>query len=148
MARSAFSPQRLRSPQLWCGAVGLFFLTQGIWGYVAPRHFFDTLATFEPYNEHFMRDASAFEMGIAVAGVMGALRVSAAVVGLSGLLVFQVLHVLSHVIDRHEGGRPWFDIPSLSLVAVFTAVALVWAVRDQASETSSTVSRAAGTGGA
>ena len=47
------------APRLWCAAVGLLFGVQGIWAFVAPRSFFDTLATFEPFNAHFVRDVGA-----------------------------------------------------------------------------------------
>lgn len=119
----------LLAPRVWCAAIGGFFAMQGAWAFVAPRSFFDTLATFEPYNAHFLRDIGAIELGLGVAGVVGGLAVRAVVAGLAGLLAFQVLHVLSHVIDADAGGRPTFDIPALSLVAAATAVALGLALR-------------------
>lgn len=114
----------LSAPRLWAAVVGAFFGVQGVWAFVAPHSFFEALATFEPYNEHFVRDIGAIQIGVGTAGVVGALRVRAVVVGLAGLVAFQVLHVVSHVVDRHAGGRPGFDIPALSLVALITAVAL------------------------
>lgn len=117
------------APRLWCAAAGALFGLQGVWAFVVPRSFFDTLATFEPYNPHFVRDIGTIQIGVGVAAVVGALRVSAVVAGLSGLAAFQVLHVASHVIDRDAGGRPGFDIPALSLIAVLTLVALVIARR-------------------
>lgn len=123
--------ERFGAPRLWCAAVGLVFGLQGVWAFVAPRSFFDTLATFEPYNEHFMRDLGSVQFGVGVAGVIGALRTSAVVTGLAGLVAFQVPHVVSHVIDRDEGGRPGFDIPALSLAALLTVVALVLTRRSE-----------------
>lgn len=119
----------LRAPRAWCGAVGAAIVVQGLWAFLAPRSFYDALATFPPYNSHFLRDIGAIQIGVGVAGVVGALRVRAAVAGLAGLVAFQIPHVYSHVVDRDNGGRPGFDIPALSLLALVTAVALVLAFR-------------------
>jgi hypothetical protein len=71
------------------------------------------------------------QIGVGIAGLVGALRVRAVVAGLAGLVAFQGMHVVSHVVDRDEGGRPGFDIPALSLLAILTAFALVLAIRDE-----------------
>ncbi len=127
--RTPVIPEWLLAPRLWSAAVGAFFGVQGVWAFVAPGSFFDALATFEPYNEHFVRDVGAIQVGLGVGGVVGALRVRAVIVGLAALVAFQVLHIASHVIDRHAGGRPGFDIPALSLVALLTVAALVISLR-------------------
>lgn len=36
--------------------LGLGFVALGLWAMVAPHAFFDALATFEPYNQHFLQD--------------------------------------------------------------------------------------------
>jgi len=120
---------------LWSAAIGGFIGVQGLWAFLAPRSFYDSLATFEPFNAHFVRDIGAIQAGVGIAGIVGALRVRAVVVGLAGLLAFQILHVASHVADRDAGGRPAFDIPALTLVALLTAAALVIAVRSDAPTT-------------
>lgn len=121
---------RWSAPRLWCAIVGGLIAAQGVWAFVAPRSFYDTLATFEPYNAHFLRDIGTIQIGVGVAGLVGALRARGVVVGLAGLSAFQVLHVVSHVIDRDHGGRPGFDIPALGIVALATVVALVMARRE------------------
>jgi hypothetical protein len=126
----------LFAPRLWCAAIGLFIGCQGAWAFVAPRSFFDALATFEPFNAHFVRDIGTIQIGVGVGGIVGGLRVPGVVAGLAGLLAFQVLHVTSHVIDRDAGGRPGFDIPALAVVAVLTAVALTFALRSTKGNTS------------
>jgi len=120
---------RLLVLRLCCAAIGTFFAAQGLWAFLAPRSFYDALATFEPFNEHFVRDIGAIQAGVGVGGAIGALRVRALVAGLAGLAGFQVLHVASHIIDRDAGGRPGLDIPALSLVAITTVAALIAAVR-------------------
>ena len=118
-----------RTLRLLSASIGGVIALQGLWAFLAPRSFFDALATFEPYNAHFLRDIGSFQMGIGVAGVVGALRTRAVVVGLAGLATFQTVHVISHVIDRDAGGRPGLDIPALGALAALTVVALVIAVR-------------------
>jgi hypothetical protein len=111
-------------------AIGALIAAQGVWAFVAPRSFFDTLATFDPYNAHFIRDIGTIQVGVGVAGVVGASRRATGVVaGLAGLAAFQVLHVVSHAVDHDKGGRPGFDIPALSSLALLTTAALVAAVR-------------------
>ena len=120
---------RLLAPALWGVAVGALSGLQGLWAFLSPRSWFDALAVFEPFNKHFIRDIGTFQVGLAVAGILGALRRRAVVVGLGTLATFQVLHVASHIIDRDAGGRPGFDISALSLLAAATVVALVFAWR-------------------
>lgn len=110
--------------------VGTLITAQGVWAFLAPRSFYDTLATFEPYNAHFLRDIGTIQIGLGVAGVVGALRSRGVVAGLAGLSAFQVLHVVSHVIDRHHGGHPGFDIPALAVFALATVVAFATVVRE------------------
>lgn len=107
------------------GGLGLLWLAFGVWAFVAPHSFYGTVATFEPYNRHFVHDVGAMQLGLGVGAIAGALTTRAVVAGLTGLSGFQVAHVLSHVIDRNRGGEPWFDIPSLSLLAAAGLVTLV-----------------------
>lgn len=115
--------------RLFTGVIGTFVALQGVWAFIDPRSFYDTLATFEPYHPHFLRDIGAAEIGVGVAALVSALHPRAVVAGLAGLTAFQVPHVVSHVIDVDNGGNPGFDIPALSLLAGLTAAALFIAVR-------------------
>ena len=118
-----------RALRLLSVVIGASIGLQGAWAFLAPRSFFDTLAEFNPYNAHFIRDIGTIQVGVGIAGVVGGLRHRAVVAGLAGLASFQVLHVVSHVVDRDNGGRPGFDIPALSVLAVFTTWALAAAAR-------------------
>ncbi len=118
-----------RTVRLLCLAIGAAIAAQGVWAFLAPRSFFDTLAEFEPFNAHFIRDIGTIQIGVGVAGMVGAMRTRPVVVGLAGLVAFQAMHVVSHIVDRDAGGRPGFDIPALSLLAAITAWALYVAVR-------------------
>lgn len=122
--------------RLLAAAIGVVIGLQGVWAFVAPRSFYDTLAEFPPFNAHFIRDIGTIQIGVGVAGIVGALRRSNAVVtGLAGLAAFQVMHVLSHVVDRDDGGRFGFDVTALGAVAALTVVALVAALRQARNST-------------
>ena len=109
--------------------VGGSIAAQGLWAFLSPRSFYDVLATFEPYNAHFLRDVGSAMFGVGVAGVVAALQPRALVAGLAGLSGFQAVHVVSHVIDRDRGGNPGLDIPMFSILAVLTIAALISELR-------------------
>ena len=50
-----------------------FWVGFGLWAFVDPRSFYDALATFKPYNKHFLHDIGAFQIGIG-AGLYAATR--------------------------------------------------------------------------
>lgn len=105
--------------------LGLLTLFFGAWALAFPRSFFETVATFEPYNRHFVHDAGAFSIGVAAALLLAAWGCSGLVVALGGFLVAETLHVLSHLLDRDLGGRPWLDISFLAAQCLVALVVLV-----------------------
>ena len=111
------------------GALGVFWMLIGVWAFAAPHSFFDVLAEYEPYNRHFIHDIGTMQIGLGAGALAAALTLRPVVSGLVGLTGFQVAHVLSHIIDRDLGGRPWFDIPNLSLAALVGIVLLYALVR-------------------
>ena len=53
-----------RFPVIVAGVVGATFVGLGLWAFAAPQSFFNTTATFEPYNEHFLHDIGSFMLGL------------------------------------------------------------------------------------
>lgn len=95
------------------------FVGFGVWGMVAPRSFFERLATFEPYNQHLIQDIGAFQIGL---GAVLLLAVSfpgagALAMALVGTGIGAGAHVVSHVVGRDLGGRPEVDIPVFAVLA-------------------------------
>jgi hypothetical protein len=124
-----------RLPRLvgWIGAA--FSLGSGVWALAAPRSFYDNVATFEPYNRHFIHDIGAFTIGLG-AVVLFALvtRGHALGVALTGMAVASVVHVISHAMDSELGGRGP-DLPALTVVAaLFVIGAAAARARHQAPE--------------
>ncbi len=103
----------------------------GAWAFFAPRSFYDAIATFPPYNVHFLHDIGAFLLGIGVALAGALLLRDALFVVLLGGAVAASFHWVSHVLDRDHGGSasdPW-TLGGLALLLV-AGVVLRWPVRN------------------
>ena len=109
---------------------GVTFIAVGVWAMVDPVSFFEAIATFEPYNQHFVQDLGAFQIGLGavllLAGVPG--RADGLTVALVGVGVGAALHAVSHIVGRDLGGTPETDIPLFGAMAVLllAAGALRW----------------------
>ncbi len=104
------------------GAV--FFVGFGLWAMVAPQSFFDQLATYPPYNEHFLHDIGAFQLGIGATLIAALVLADGLAIALAGAAVGSVAHAIAHVMDRDQGGKasdPWL-LGGLALVIVVAAV--------------------------
>ena len=100
----------------------IFFVVNGVWAFAAPRSFFENIATWPPYNEHFLRDAGSFSLGLGVALAMAMARYRTHLVALAGGAAAAAAHAVSHVIDIGNGGRD-SDPYLLGLLAVVLVVA-------------------------
>ena len=116
---------RTRFPRVVAGLGGLVIGALGVWALIAPRSFFDTVATFQPYNQHFVQDAGAFQVGLGAVLLLAALPTYAdgLAVALLGVGVGSALHTASHVIGRDLGGNPSTDIPALAALSIILLVA-------------------------
>ena len=84
----------------------LFFIGPGLWAFFDPQGFYDELATFEPYNEHFVHDIGAFMIGIGAAFVAALWRRGDALfAAFVGGAVGGAFHTAAHFIDHDIGGK-------------------------------------------
>jgi hypothetical protein len=84
--------------------VGVFLAVGGVWAMVAPESFFDTAATFEPYNQHFLQDIGAFQIGLGAVLLLAVwVSADALTVALLGVGVGGLAHAVSHA--RRDPGR-------------------------------------------
>jgi hypothetical protein len=96
--------------------VGVGLVVTGVWALADPRSFFDLLATFEPYNAHFLRDIGAFQIGLGAVLVLGALLPrDGLTVALLGVGIGSVFHAISHAIDGDWDPVLW--VLAVALVA-------------------------------
>jgi hypothetical protein len=117
------SPSKV--PGIVAVAAGVFLLAFGIWAMAAPRSFFDAVALFEPYNQHFLQDIGAFQIGLGAVLLLPEWRPASdgLAVALLGVGIGGAAHTVSHVIGIELGGRPGSDIPLFTVLTV----ALLWA---------------------
>ena len=104
---------------------GSGFAALGMWAMLAPRAFFEAVARFEPYNQHFLQDIGAFQVGLGAVLILAATaaRADGLAVALLGVGVGAALHTLSHLIGRDLGGNPQTDIPAFALMALLLLAA-------------------------
>jgi hypothetical protein len=106
------------------------FAAGGLWAVVDPEGFFDQLATFDPYNQHFIQDIGAFMFGLGAVLAIASWRpaADALAVALLGVGIGSGAHVVSHALGHDLGGEPTVDIPffSIATVVLVTAGMLRW----------------------
>ena len=107
-----------------------FYTIFGAWALLFPRSFFEVVAVFPPYNEHFLHDLGAFQLGLGTA-LFAALAIRGSLMAaLVGVAVASVLHAVAHAVDTHLGGQPT-DPWVLGLFAALVVLALVVAWRGE-----------------
>ncbi|MFN2383891.1 MAG: hypothetical protein ABR559_06460 [Gemmatimonadota bacterium] len=114
-----------RVPRAVAVVVGVGLVALGVWAMVDPRSFFDALARFEPYNQHFLQDIGAFQVGLGAVLLLAgmAARADGLAVALVGVGVGAALHAISHVVGRDLGGTPQTDIPTFAALAALLLAA-------------------------
>lgn len=112
-------------PRAVAVAGGIGFIAPGAWAMIEPRSFFAVLAAFEPYNQHFLQDIGAFQIGLGVVLLLAGVRARAdgLSVALVGVGVGATFHAASHIVGRGLGGTPQTDIPLFATMAVLLLAA-------------------------
>jgi hypothetical protein len=112
-------------PRAVATASGIGLVCVGAWAMVSPTTFFEALAPFEPYNQHFLQDLGALTIGLGAVLLLAAARPRADFLAgaLLGTGVGAGLHVVSHVIGIDLGGSPGIDIPAFGALAVLLLIA-------------------------
>ena len=112
-------------PRVVAILLGIGFVAPGAWAMLDPESFFEVLANLHPYNEHFVQDIGAFQVGLGAVLLLAGLsaRPDALTVALLGVGVGAALHAVSHVVGRDLGGTPERDIPAFAGMAIVLLVA-------------------------
>lgn len=109
--------RRFETLVAWVGAAG--FALFGVWAMAAPQSFFDTVATFEPYNRHLIQDVGSFQIGLAAVLLVALVaRVDALATALLGTGIASAAHTVSHLLGTDLGGNPATDIPTFAVITV------------------------------
>lgn len=105
--------------------LGLAMIANGLWAFFDPQGFYDTLATYPPYNEHLFHDVGAFSIGLGAAVLLAFVVADVLLAGLSTLAIASTLHAISHIIDRDLGGRSTDPLALSAFAVVVIAVAIL-----------------------
>lgn len=124
-----------RFPYVVAALGGVLLSASGLWAMLAPESFFDTVATFEPYNQHLIQDLGAFQIGLGAVLLLSVAPApsDALAVALIGVGVGMAAHTVSHVVGHDLGGNPAVDIPSQALLTALLLAAGVVRARHQPS---------------
>jgi hypothetical protein len=114
--------------------VAAFWIATGLWAFLGPRSFYDTIATFPPYNVHFIHDAGAFTIGLGSVIALALLGRSALGATLYGVGIGSTVHVVSHVID-YDIEPDASDVFGLAFITVVTFAA-AWTLDREPSHSS------------
>lgn len=117
-----------RVAQVIAGFAAIFHIGVGVWAFSAPLSFFANVGSFPPYNEHFVHDVGAFNLGLGAAALAALLVSDSLVAVLAGIAVGAVMHEIAHIMDRLLGGHP-SDPYTLGGVALIVLAGLLAAVR-------------------
>ena len=101
---------------------GLYSMLVGLFMFVAPGPFFDTLGNFGARNDHYIFDNASFEFPLGLMMLAAVRWPSWRVPALAFATLHWGLHALSHIIDPHHAAG---DLGGAALVAI-DAVTTVW----------------------
>ncbi|MEA2646478.1 MAG: hypothetical protein QOE92_1561 [Chloroflexota bacterium] len=100
---------------------GTFTVAAGLWALLDPVSFYTTIGAFPPYNEHFLHDIGAFQLGLGLSLLVALFWSDALLAVLAAGAISATAHWGAHFVDRALGGHPTIDIPFFLVVA-----ALLW----------------------
>jgi hypothetical protein len=107
-------------------AAGLILTGVGLWAFFAARSFYDAVATYPPYNEHFLHDIGAFNLGLGAVLLLTLKWSDALLLALAGNAVGATFHAASHIADAEINGPRDPILTTLLAVTLIAAAAWRW----------------------
>jgi hypothetical protein len=107
-------------------AAGAILTGVGLWAFFDARSFYDVVATYPPYNAHFLHDIGAFNLGLGAVLLLTLLWTDALLVALAGNAVGASFHAASHIADAEINGPRDPILTTLLAVALLVATAWRW----------------------
>jgi hypothetical protein len=108
--------------------LGVYHLLIGTVMVIAPRRFFDEIANYGVYNDHYIRDVATFYLALGGCLLVAVTRPAWQVPLLTFALVQYALHVLNHLWDVADGDPSWIGPANVVSLALIAAV-IAWLVR-------------------
>jgi hypothetical protein len=106
---------------------GVYSVVLGLFMFIAPGTFFDTLGSFGIRNDHYIFDNASFELPLGLMMLAALRRPSWRAPALAFATLHWALHALSHIIDPHHAAGEtigWLEAAGLVVTTVFLAIAL------------------------
>ena len=106
---------------------GLYSMFLGLFMFVAPGTFFDTVGSFGARNDHYIFDNATFEFPLGLMMLAAVRWPRWRVPALAFGTLHWGLHALSHIIDPHHAAGEsigWLEAAGLVVATVFLAIAL------------------------
>ena len=136
MATAPLSRPAAAARPLRAGLI-LFGVTQlalGLWMAIDPSSFFEYVGGFGTQNDHYIRDASTFNVALGVVALVAAQRPRWRVPVLGFAVIQFALHAINHVVDADEARLStsgWGDVASLAVGVVLLAGLLRWSAEER-----------------
>jgi len=108
--------------------LGAYHLLLGVVMVLAPRTFFDEVAAYGAYNDHYIRDVATFYLALGAVLLVAVGRTAWQVPLLVFALLQYGLHVLNHLWDIGDADPGWLGPANAVSLALIAAV-LVWLLR-------------------
>ena len=108
--------------------LGVYHLLLGTVMVIAPRTFFDEIAHYGAYNDHYIRDVATFYLALGGCLLVAVGRTSWQVPLLTFALVQYGLHVLNHLWDVADGEPSWIGPANVVALGLIAAL-ILWLLR-------------------
>jgi hypothetical protein len=110
--------------------LGIYHLVLGAVMVLAPRDFFEQIAAYGPYNDHYIRDIATFYLALGGCLLVAVARPSWQVPLLTLALVQYALHLLNHLWDIADSDPAWIGPANVAALALIAFV-IGWLVRSK-----------------
>ena len=108
--------------------LGAYHLLLGVAMVAAPRTFFDDVATYGAFNDHYIRDAASFYLALGAVMLVAVARTSWQTPLLAFATLQYALHVLNHLWDVSDTDPGWLG-PANAAALALIALLLFWLLR-------------------
>jgi len=115
---------QIRIIRVVTAVLALLLVGIGLWALTAPHAFYETAATYPPYNRHLVHDIGALAIGLGSCLFAGLLVRDALLAVLAGNTIGAAAHFVSHVLDRSLGGNASDPVTFGVLALIFAALTL------------------------
>jgi hypothetical protein len=108
--------------------LGVYHLLLGVAMVAAPRTFFDDVATYGAFNDHYIRDVATFYLALGAVLLVAVAKTSWQTPLLAFAALQYALHVFNHLWDISDTDPGWLGPANAAALALIAAV-LLWLLR-------------------